>query len=93
MSREMLFAYVMGEIMTAKENLIMDALRHAEDRLWSLDEVAGRGELTLHEKGREVFALDGVPLLEFYPVIAACDPAAEGSVTLHWYLPHRKLYE
>jgi hypothetical protein len=89
----MLFTSVMGEIMTAKENLIMDALRHAEDRLWSLDEVAKRGELILHEKGREVFALDGVPMLEFYPPLGTSDRDAEpGDVTLLFSLPYRKLY-
>lgn len=89
----MLFTSVMGEIMTAKENLIMDALRHAEDRLWSLDEVAKRGKLILHEKGREVFVLDGVPMLEFYQPLGTIDRDAEtGDVTLLFSLSYRKLY-
>ncbi len=35
---------------------------------WSVDQIAGRGRIERYITGVEIFVLDDVPLVEFYPI-------------------------
>lgn len=83
------------ELVAQQESLMYEALRHVEDRLWSLDEVKARARLVRIAGwpfGRETFCVDGMPLLDLYPCSTKVVDEGGQSVKLILERPFRKRF-
>ena len=55
-------------VIAQKEEQIKAAIDYMIGEPWSINDIAGRGEMKIYPDKTEVFVFDGVELIRFYPI-------------------------
>jgi len=74
-----------------KDSLIRNAITFILGDNWTIKSITGRCEIQITPDKREIFCLDGKPLLEFYPIETFIDHKDLG-VSMKASQKYRKLY-